>query len=126
VAYVAEAAALDRTNEVRTGLLNAVSHDLRTPLGSIKASVSSLRATDVTWSAEQAAEFVAAIEDDTDSLNQLVGNLLDMSRLQTGGLKPQVRRTLEANPPRLQSRITEAGMGYGLKTAAPTPPTMKA
>lgn len=82
----AEAAALDRTNEVRTGLLSAVSHDLRTPLASIKASVSSLRATDVTWSAEQAAEFLAAIEEDTDRLNQLVGNLLDMSRLQAGAL----------------------------------------
>jgi two-component system sensor histidine kinase KdpD len=82
----AEAAALDRTNEMRTGLLNAVSHDLRTPLASIKASVSSLRATDVTWSPEQAAEFLAAIEEDTDRLNQLVGNLLDMSRLQAGAL----------------------------------------
>ena len=83
----AEAAALDRANELRTALLSAVSHDLRTPLASIKASVSSLRATDVTWSAEETAEFLAAIEDDTDRLNQLVGNLLDMSRLQTGALE---------------------------------------
>lgn len=86
VAVRAEAAALDRANELRTALLSAVSHDLRTPLASIKASVSSLRAHDVEWSAEEAAEFLAAIEDDTDRLNQLVGNLLDMSRLQTGAL----------------------------------------
>ena len=82
----AEAAALDRTNELRTALLSAVSHDLRTPLASIKASVSSLRAHDVEWSDAQTADFLAAIEDDTDRLNQLVGNLLDMSRLQTGAL----------------------------------------
>ena len=86
-AVAAEAAALDRANELRTALLNAVSHDLRTPLASIKASVSSLRAQDVTWSAEETSEFLAAIEEDTDRLNQLVGNLLDMSRLQTGVLE---------------------------------------
>lgn len=80
----AEAAALERGNELRTALLSAVSHDLRTPLASIKASVSSLRAGDVTWSDDETAEFLAAIEDDTDRLNQLIGNLLDMSRLQTG------------------------------------------
>jgi two-component system sensor histidine kinase KdpD len=83
----AEAAALDRTNELRTALLSAVSHDLRTPLASIKASVSSLRAGDVHWSDAETAEFLEAIEDDTDRLNQLVGNLLDMSRLQAGALE---------------------------------------
>jgi two-component system, OmpR family, sensor histidine kinase KdpD len=81
-----EAAALDRANELRTALLSAVSHDLRTPLASIKASVSSLRTNDVRWSEAETSEFLAAIEDDTDRLNQLVGNLLDMSRLQTGAL----------------------------------------
>ncbi|HUR78946.1 MAG TPA: DUF4118 domain-containing protein [Acidimicrobiales bacterium] len=83
----AEAAGLDRANELRAALLNAVSHDLRTPLASIKASVSSLRAGDVSWSPSEVADFLAAIEDDTDRLNQLVGNLLDMSRLQTGALE---------------------------------------
>jgi two-component system, OmpR family, sensor histidine kinase KdpD len=82
----AEADSLDRANELRTALLSAVSHDLRTPLASIKASVSSLRARDIEWSADQTAEFLAAIEDDTDRLNQLIGNLLDMSRIQAGAL----------------------------------------
>jgi two-component system sensor histidine kinase KdpD len=89
----AEAEALDRANELRTALLSAVSHDLRTPLASIKASVSSLRASDVHWTEEQAAEFLEAIEDDTDRLNQLVGNLLDMSRLQTGAVELDRRPT---------------------------------
>jgi two-component system, OmpR family, sensor histidine kinase KdpD len=83
----ADAVALDQANELRTALLSAVSHDLRTPLASIKASVSSLRAHDVSWSAQETANFLAAIEEDTDRLNQLVGNLLDMSRLQTGALE---------------------------------------
>ncbi len=82
-----EAVALEAGNELRTALLNAVSHDLRTPLASIKASVSSLRADDVAWSDGEVAEFLGAIEADTDRLNQLVGNLLDMSRLQTGALE---------------------------------------
>ena len=82
----AAAEALERANELRTALLAAVSHDLRTPLASIKASVSSLRAEDIRWSAEEAAQFLATIEEETDRLNGLVGNLLDMSRIQTGAL----------------------------------------
>jgi two-component system, OmpR family, sensor histidine kinase KdpD len=83
----AEAAALDQANELRTALLRAVSHDLRTPLASIKASVSSLRASDVTWSREAVSDFLATIEGDADRLNQLIGNLLDMSRIQAGSVE---------------------------------------
>lgn len=83
----AEAEALDRANELRAALLSAVSHDLRTPLASMKASVSGLRAPDVKWSDEEIAEVLAAIEDDTDRLDRLVGNLLDMSRLQADALE---------------------------------------
>jgi two-component system sensor histidine kinase KdpD len=83
----ATADALARANELRTALLAAVSHDLRTPLASIKASVTSLRAGDVDWSRAEADVFLATIEEETDHLNELVGNLLDMSRLQTGALE---------------------------------------
>lgn len=107
----AEAEALDRTNELRTALLSAVSHDLRTPLASIKASVSSLRAHDVEWSADQAAEFLAAIEQDTDRLNQLVGNLLDMSRLQTGALE------LDRHPIALDEIVAHAVDSLGTQAA---------
>lgn len=84
----AEADALDRANELRVALLRAVSHDLRTPLASIKTCVSSLRAGDVTFSEAEVGEFLATIEDDADRLNRLVGNLLDMSRLQAGAVEP--------------------------------------
>lgn len=83
-----EAEVLTRADELRTAILRAVSHDLRTPLASIKASVSSLRQSDVDWSAEDMAEFLASIEDDTDGLNRVVTNLLDLSRLEAGVLRP--------------------------------------
>jgi two-component system sensor histidine kinase KdpD len=78
---------------MRTALLAAVSHDLRTPLASIKASVSSLRQTDVRWSPQDEADLLANIEENADRLDALVGNLLDMSRLQTGSLAPFLRAT---------------------------------
>ncbi|MFF5639727.1 ATP-binding protein [Streptomyces sp. NPDC012825] len=80
-------------NRIRTSLLAAVSHDLRTPLVGIKASVSSLQADDVEWSEEDRAELLAHIEDGTDRLGHLVGNLLDVSRLETGTVTAVIRET---------------------------------
>lgn len=82
----AEARTLAQVNELRTAILAAVSHDLRTPLASVKASVSSLREPDVAWSEEQTQDFLATIEEEADRLTSLVGNLLDMSRIQTGAM----------------------------------------
>ena len=86
-AEVEAAGALSATNELRAALLSAVSHDLRTPLAAIKASVTSLLQRDVEWTAEARQEFLATIDEETDRLNALVGNLLDMSRLQAGALE---------------------------------------
>ncbi|MER5908813.1 sensor histidine kinase KdpD [Streptomyces mirabilis] len=83
--------ALAEGNRIRTALLAAVSHDLRTPLAGIKAAVSSLRSDDVAWSEEDRAELLEGIEDGADRLDNLVGNLLDMSRLQTGTVTPLIR-----------------------------------
>jgi two-component system sensor histidine kinase KdpD len=88
-----QAAALARANDLRTGLLQAVSHDLRTPLASIKASITSLRQKDVQWSPDEEADFEETIEDETDRLTALVNNLLDMSRLQAGVLAPLCTET---------------------------------
>jgi two-component system sensor histidine kinase KdpD len=90
-AAAAQATELTEANELRTALLQAVSHDLRTPLAAIKASASSLRQTDVVWSPEDEAAFLETIEDETDRLTALVSNLLDMSRLQAGALHPTLR-----------------------------------
>jgi two-component system, OmpR family, sensor histidine kinase KdpD len=89
----AQAEALAEGNRMRTALLAAVSHDLRTPLASIKASVSSLRQTDVEWSEADEADLLATIEQNADRLDALIGNLLDMSRLHTGSLQPFLRPT---------------------------------
>ncbi|HEX9527574.1 MAG TPA: ATP-binding protein, partial [Streptosporangiaceae bacterium] len=72
-------------------LLAAVSHDLRTPLASIKASISTLRQTGVQLSAEDEAALLATTEESADRLNDLIGNLLDMSRLAAGSLEPFLR-----------------------------------
>jgi two-component system, OmpR family, sensor histidine kinase KdpD len=85
-AQAAQATALAEANELRSALLQAVSHDLRTPLAGIKASASSLRQLDIAWSDVDRSEFLRTIEDETDRLTALVGNLLDMSRIQAGAV----------------------------------------
>ena len=81
---------LAAANELRGALLQAVSHDLRTPLSGIKASISSLRQREITWSPEQVAEFQRTIEEEADRLDALIEKLLDMSRLQSGTVRTQV------------------------------------
>jgi two-component system sensor histidine kinase KdpD len=82
----ATAHSMAETDKLRSALLNAVSHDLRTPLAGIKASVTSLLETGVEWSPEQIEGFHRAILDETEKLNSLVGKLLDASRIQTGAV----------------------------------------
>lgn len=84
-----EAEILRRTDELRRALLNAVSHDLRTPLASIMASAGSLQQEDVVWSEEERREFARAIVDEVQRLNRIVGNLLDLSRIEGGSLRPE-------------------------------------
>ena len=73
-------------DRMRTALLAAVSHDLRTPLASAKAAVTSLRSHDIEWDAEDHDELLATADESLDKLSRLVDNLLDMSRLQAGAL----------------------------------------
>ena len=80
---------LQRTDELRAALLSSVSHDLRTPLASIKAAASSLLQEDVQWDEEARRGFALAIERESDRLNRLVENLLDMSRIEGGALQPE-------------------------------------
>ena len=87
----AEVEALAQADRMRTALLAAVSHDLRTPLAAVKAGVSSLRQTDVDWSAADHDDLVLTIEEGADRLEHIVNNLLDMSRVQTGTVAPLVR-----------------------------------
>ena len=88
----AEAAQFEAADRMRTALLAAVGHDLRTPLASIKAAVSSLRQHDIAWTAEETAELLKTIEDSADRLHHLVTNLLDASRLQAGVVSASIER----------------------------------
>jgi two-component system, OmpR family, sensor histidine kinase KdpD len=90
-AEAAVAAGLAEANDLRAALLAAVSHDLRTPLASIKAAATSLLQQDVDWTPQATHELLATIDEETDRLNTLVGNLLDMSRLQSGALQLAMR-----------------------------------
>jgi two-component system sensor histidine kinase KdpD len=85
-----ETEALRRTDELKSALLNAVSHDLRSPLAAIIASAGSLQQTDVSWTEDERAGFAEGIENEARRLNRLVGNLLDLSRIESGTLKPDL------------------------------------
>jgi two-component system sensor histidine kinase KdpD len=80
---------LEESDRFKSSLLSSVSHELRTPLSTIKAAASSLRGQQVSWDSPARLELVSAIDDEADHLNLLVGNLLDMSRIESGALKPK-------------------------------------
>lgn len=80
---------LRQTDALRSALLSSISHDLRTPLSSIKAAASSLLQEDVQWDEDARRSFATAIEHEADRLNRLVANLLDMSRIEGGALRPE-------------------------------------
>ncbi len=84
-----EAKRLSTANAVRTALLTAVSHDLRTPLAALKAAVSSLRMTDVTLPEQIQQELIETIDLSADRLSHLINNLLDMSRIQSHAIDIQ-------------------------------------
>ncbi len=80
---------LEESDRLKSMLLSSVSHELRTPLATIKASVTSLRSDAGELGPDARKELLVAIEEETDHLNILVGNLLDSSRIEMGALKPQ-------------------------------------
>jgi two-component system sensor histidine kinase KdpD len=83
------AASLAETDRLKTALLAAVSHDLRTPLASIKAAATSLLDDSVAWDGAARRDFLEAIDEETDRLSLMVGNLLDLSRIEGGALRPE-------------------------------------
>jgi K+-sensing histidine kinase KdpD len=103
----AEAAQLEAVDRMRATLLAGVGHDLRTPLASVKAAVSSLRQGDVRWTEAETAELLATIEASADRLQSLVGNLLDASRLQAGAVTTSLERV------RLEELVGRALLGLG-------------
>jgi two-component system sensor histidine kinase KdpD len=101
----AGASALAKANELRTALLAAVSHDLRTPLASIRAAATALLSSDVHYEPDAAKELLQTIDQEAERLNKLVGNLLDMSRLHTGAL------SLDLQPVGVEELVAAAAVG---------------
>ncbi|WP_051190257.1 sensor histidine kinase KdpD [Mycobacterium sp. UM_WGJ] len=109
-AEAGRADAVMRTDELRRSLLSAVSHDLRTPLAAAKAAVSSLRADDVDFSPDDTAELLATVEESVDQLTDLVGNLLDSSRLAAGVIRPELTKVY------LEEVVQRALIGIGKRS----------
>ncbi len=84
------AAALRESDRLKDALLGSVTHDLRTPLASIKAAASSLLRGDIEWTAPERQELLESIDTSANRLNRLVGNLLDLSRLEAGVAQPHL------------------------------------
>ncbi len=116
-----QSVALTAGNRMRTALLAAVSHDLRTPLASVKAAVSSLRQNDVEWTEADRAALLATIEEGADRLAGLIGNLLDMSRIQTGAVEPFLRVLAVDEVLPSVARAVGAGSGVVLHVADDLP-----
>jgi two-component system sensor histidine kinase KdpD len=82
------AAIARESDRLKSALLSSVSHDLRTPLAGIKAAASSLLQTDIVWSEDDRRAFIVDVDTEVDRLSRLVSNLLDLSRIEAGALKP--------------------------------------
>ncbi|MFC7550945.1 DUF4118 domain-containing protein [Plantactinospora sp. GCM10030261] len=124
----ATARPLAEADRMRTALLAAVSHDLRTPLASAKAAVSSLRSHDIDFDTEDRDELLATADESLDRLGRLVANLLDMSRLQAGalginataiGLEDAVPRALDELGPQAADVTTDIPADLPAATADP-------
>jgi two-component system sensor histidine kinase KdpD len=119
----ASAQSLAAADKMRTALLAAVSHDLRTPLAAAKASVSTLRDPELEVPDADRAELLEAAEESLDKLTRLVENLLDMSRLQAGALRPRLEPAAIAEIiPRAIDDVPEAAGRVRLEPPDPAIP----
>jgi two-component system sensor histidine kinase KdpD len=111
-----------RADALRLALLRAVSHDLRTPLASIKASATSLLDTDVAFTAADRSDLLETIDAEVDRLDAVVANLLDASRLEAGALAVHtVPAALDDLVPALLRANGWAGAGFVLDLPATLP-----
>jgi two-component system sensor histidine kinase KdpD len=102
-----DAEALRRSDSMKTALLRAVSHDLRSPLTAIRVAVESLESPFLTLDDEDRAALLETVRFEAERLDRVVGNLLDLSRLQAGALQP--RRSLRAVDGIVAQALSELG-----------------
>ena len=108
---------LEEVDRLQRALVSAVSHDLRTPLATIKASASTLRSAHADVTPADREELLELIDNQTDRLDRLVTNLLDLSRVQAGALE------LRNQPIAVDDLVTDAVRGLGPR--APRSPTSR-
>ena len=116
-----------RSEALKSALLDSVSHDLRTPLASIRAAAGSLMDPDVHWSPEQERDIAGSIDREAEWLNRLVTNLLDMSRVEAGELKPNLAVVDihdVVNDVVARSALTATGRGLTVDVPAGLPPVL--
>jgi two-component system sensor histidine kinase KdpD len=109
----AQVATLRDSDRFKSTLLTSVSHELRTPLTAVKTALGNLLAQDIQWSVEEHDEFLSIIEQETDRLTRLVSNLLDLTKIEGGVLKPNfgwhfLPEIVEEVVERLQTNLTLA------------------
>ncbi|MHB8619831.1 MAG: DUF4118 domain-containing protein [Chloroflexota bacterium] len=113
---------LEESDRAKSGLLAAVSHDLRTPLAAIKASATGLLQARPEWDEAARREFATSISTEADRLNRLVANLLDMSRIEAGVLKPRKEwHSLAEIAADAVDRLQPVSGGHELRLLAPEP-----
>jgi two-component system sensor histidine kinase KdpD len=84
----AHAQALHDADEMKTALMASISHDLKTPLAGIKAAISSLLDARIRWSEDDVSAFLHTIDAQSDRLNRLISDILDLNRIEAGDLQP--------------------------------------
>lgn len=112
------------TNQLRAAMFSSVTHDLRTPLASIKASVTSLLDRSVRHDESQQRELLQTVLEESDRLNRLVGNILDLARIRAGALTPRrsmfaVDEIIEAVVARLRPLMSRVTVELDLPTELP-------
>jgi two-component system sensor histidine kinase KdpD len=123
----AEAAQLEAADKMRTSLLTAVSHDLRTPLSATRAVIDTLRDPQFDLPAEDRAELLEAAHESLGRLTDLVENLLDMSRIQAGALRLRLEAVaVDEVFPRAVDDVPDAAGRVRLEPAAAAMPPVLA
>jgi two-component system sensor histidine kinase KdpD len=112
------------TNQIRAALFSSVTHDLRTPLASIKASVTSLLSETAVHDAAQQRELLTTVLEETDRLNRVVGNLMDLAKIRAGALEPArepaaVDELVQAVVARMRPQLAAVGVRLAIRADLP-------
>lgn len=112
------------TSRLRAALFSSVTHDLRTPLASIKAGVTSLLSEEVSYDPAQQRELLTTVLEETDRMNRLVGNLMDLSRIRAGALvlalePAAIDEIVDAVVARMRPRLQGVGVRLNVRPDLP-------